>query len=143
MVPSGVGLAFVQGLGAVDSQLVRPELRASMEALVARIACGEAQKGEVVSGGLETFRQQFDKLRRAMHLLVPFFGDLGQTDKEGEGGQDELIRLELAAASGKQTACGAADGTLWRTPWDREAPTNDPGWPQPWRAGRFSARMRQ
>ena len=103
MVPSDIGLALVRGLGAVDAQLVRPELRGSMEALVTRIASGLAQKGEVVSGGLATFRQQFDKLRRSMHLLVPYFGELGQTDREGEGGEDELIRLELIAASGKQT----------------------------------------
>ena len=103
MVPSAVGLALVDGLGAVDPQLVRPELRASMEAMVARIACGEAQRTEVVSKGLAAFKSQFEKLKRGMHLLEPHFGELGRTDREGEGGQDELIRLEVAAQAGKQT----------------------------------------
>ena len=34
MVPTALGVALIGGLGAVDTQLVRPELRASMEALV-------------------------------------------------------------------------------------------------------------
>ena len=101
MVPTALGVALIGGLGAVATQLVRPELRASMEALVARIACGEAKKLDVVSSGLASFKQQFEKLKRSMHLLVPFFGDLRPTDAEGEGGQDELIRLEALAGHGQ------------------------------------------
>ena len=109
MVASAVGTALIEGLGAVDAKLVRPELRASMEAMVGKIAAGDAEKGPVVADGLRTFRTQFERLKKGMHLLVPHFGEVGPTDKEGERGEDELIRLELAAASGRRL--GAAE---WR-----------------------------
>eukprot|EP00966_Prymnesium_polylepis_P041548 964389-Prymnesium_polylepis.1 len=106
MAATPVGMALVEGLGAVDAKLVRPELRASMEQMVAKIACGEAQKSAVVSEGLSTFKQQFERLKKSMHLFVPHFGELGalSLDREGEGGEDELIRIELLAQAGKQSA---------------------------------------
>ena len=106
MSATAVGMALVEGLGAVDTKLVRPELRASMEQMVAKVASGEALKTVVVKEGLGTFKQQFERLKKSMHLLVPHFGELGDLclDKEGEGGQDELIRLELLAQAGQQLA---------------------------------------
>ena len=106
MSATAVGRALVEGLGAVDSKLVRPELRASMEEIVAKVARGEAQKSAVVREGLATFQAQFERLKKSMHMMVPHFGELGvlRLEKEGEGGQDELIRLELLAQAGKQSA---------------------------------------
>ena len=50
---------------------VRPELRAGMEAMVSKIASGGAERGAVVASGLATFKEQFERLRRCMHLMVP------------------------------------------------------------------------
>ena len=116
MSATPLGIALVEGLGSVDSALVRPELRSGMEAMVAMVASGEAQKGAVVSQGLRTFRSKLERLKRHLHLLEPHWGELGALSLNTAGeGEDELIQLELLAQAGRQSA---AD---WKRARDIEA----------------------
>ncbi len=59
MVPTSLGIALVQAFDRCDASLVRPELRASMEQQVARIAVGEDRKDIVLERNLRVFHDKY------------------------------------------------------------------------------------
>jgi hypothetical protein len=60
MVPTSLGIALVQAFDRCDDSLVRPELRASMEQQVARIAAGEDRKDIVLERNLHVFHDKYE-----------------------------------------------------------------------------------
>ena len=58
----------------------------------------------MLSSNLAAFRAKFEGLVHRLHKLVGWFGEIGDSDKEREAGEDELIRLEVLAAAGQLSA---------------------------------------
>jgi DNA topoisomerase-3 len=59
LIPTKLGIALVNIYLAIDSDLVTPTVRSSIEGRVAQIARGEAQYAEVVNSTLAIFKQKF------------------------------------------------------------------------------------
>jgi hypothetical protein len=73
MVPTVLGTRLVEAFLLLDASLVRPALRASMEAQVASIADGKAEAHVVLAENLDLFRNKFrafqSRFDKAFHLF--------------------------------------------------------------------------
>eukprot|EP01062_Namystynia_karyoxenos_P028313 TRINITY_DN21465_c0_g1_i1.p1 TRINITY_DN21465_c0_g1~~TRINITY_DN21465_c0_g1_i1.p1 ORF type:complete len:1104 (+),score=280.97 TRINITY_DN21465_c0_g1_i1:101-3412(+) len=74
MIPTELGVSFIHAFQRADEELVKPEVRAHIEAEVAKIADGARLKSEVVSTNLKMFQRKFVAFRDATaHHVLPFF----------------------------------------------------------------------
>ena len=83
MVPRGFGLAFLSCFEELDRELCEPRIRAYMEQQVSKIATGETEKEEVVSGNLKLFLDKFIIFRDNMEKVDRFFAPKGQYQAGG------------------------------------------------------------
>ena len=97
LIPTDLGVCFVQGLKAIDSELVRPLVRGHVEKQLDLIARGDAAKEAVVEHIKHSFRSKFDF----------FVGHIGRMDALFEN------RFSPLASSGKPfTRCGRTNRIL-------------------------------
>ena len=73
MKPSGLGNAIVEAIQRVDPELVSPDLRASMERDMKKIASGKAQPQVILSMYLTRFSQKYENLVRNEAAILQVF----------------------------------------------------------------------
>ena len=69
LVPTNLGKTLYKCYDSVDPELVAPELRGNMEALISRIERGEKEYHEVLSEMIDVFRRKFIHFRKNIELL--------------------------------------------------------------------------
>ena len=76
--PTPLGLALIDGINSIDSELVLPTVRSHVEAQLELIAKGKARRAEVVAHVLKEFEAKFDFLAsnvgRLTEVLLTSFG---------------------------------------------------------------------
>ena len=127
MVPTTLGIALIQALDRCDDSLVKPNLRASMEQQVARIAAGEERKDIVLENNLRLFSdkyQQFVSPAAFDKVVRPLFIDEAATHaiidaaiaakREYKGQLKSLNDGHLAKAEAKADIAAAAASQMER-----------------------------
>ena len=74
LVPTKLGTVLVQGYHRIDSDLVLPRVRSTIEAQCNQIATGKANKDAVVIHALTNFRNKFRYFRDSIGKMEELFG---------------------------------------------------------------------
>lgn len=74
LVPTKLGTVLVQGYHRIDSDLVLPRVRSTIEAQCDQIATGKADKEEVVTHALRNFKNKFCYFRDNIGKMEELFG---------------------------------------------------------------------
>jgi len=90
MVPTGLGLALIEGYKRIDKSLCEPEVRAYMEQQVGAIADGSSSLQDVLAQNIQLFHGKFDNFKAQLGTLEPIFrpkyNDGGSYRDYGSGG---------------------------------------------------------
>lgn len=87
--PTPLGLALIDGINSIDSELVLPTVRSHVEAQLELIAKGKARRAEVVAHVLKEFEAKFD-------FLASNVGRLTEVLRTSFGGGPQSAHVQLA-----------------------------------------------
>lgn len=73
MVPTGLGLALIEGYKRIDKELCEPGVRSFMETQVASIADGSCSLQDVLEQNIKLFSTKFRNFKDQMGVLEPIF----------------------------------------------------------------------
>jgi len=114
LVPTTLGLAFLEAVEGVDADLVSPPIRAKMEAEVGKIADEGLDKDEVLDRNLDFFRCKFERLiKETGHIqellkeaLEPTRSHLQRLRQQGCFGDPAPPRQDGRGRGGRSASAG-------------------------------------